>query len=204
MAPRAARAGELGRSAATRIMPTQKRDTKTDRRRNLMMFAGAAVSLAGAAALHFFGSTLAFFIFLLVGIVCFWWVFFSPRFYCCPQCGKRLRFLPPAEHGVPINYLCRSCDVEWDTGLIMDYDEYASAPGTPSKVDAPIPDEVLTSIKEALFQNRRVDAIKQFRASTGATLSEAVYRIRRMEDELRHESPDKFSGPTRRNANDVA
>ena len=176
-------------------MPTQKRDTKTDRRQNLMMFAGVVVPLAGAAAMQLFGSSLAFYISIPIGIGCIGCALFSPHFYRCPQCGTRLRFLSPAQNGVAIKYFCRSCDVEWDTGWSTGSEGWSPDPGTPPKADAPIPDEVLASIKEALFQNRKVDAIKHCRASTGATLSEAVYRVERLEDDLRHESPEKFDGP---------
>lgn len=177
-------------------MPTQRHDTMTDRRQNLMMLAGGVVLLAGMVVMKLSGSSLPLFIGIPMGLGCIFWALFSPLLYRCPKCGARLRFLSPPQDGAAIKQFCRSCDVEWDTGWKSGADGVAPNPGPSSKADAPIPEEVLNTIKEALLQNRMLDAIKLCRTSTGATLSEAKHRVERLEDDLRHESPESLNGPT--------
>ena len=58
---------------------------------------------------------------------------------------------------------------------------------------ASIPEEELTRIKEALFQGRRIEAIRAYRECTGIGLGEAKPAVERLEAELRAAEPDKFS-----------
>ena len=58
-----------------------------------------------------------------------------------------------------------------------------------------IPEEPMTQIKEALFRGRKIDAIRQYRESTGAGLAEAKAAVEQMEAELRTAEPDRFGGP---------
>ncbi len=58
----------------------------------------------------------------------------------------------------------------------------------PSKSD----DDSLQAIREALFQNRKIEAIKIYRQQTGASLVESKTLIDKLEAELRLMSPEKF------------
>ena len=57
----------------------------------------------------------------------------------------------------------------------------------------PIPEEDLAAIKEALYQGRKIDAIKRYRESATAGLAEAKTAVEQLEAELRAASPEKFS-----------
>ena len=59
-------------------------------------------------------------------------------------------------------------------------------------MDFPLPDDKLAPIKEALFQNRKIEAIKIYRQSTSSGLMEAKNAIEKLEAELRAASPEKF------------
>jgi hypothetical protein len=58
---------------------------------------------------------------------------------------------------------------------------------------APLAPEQLASIHEAIFTGLTSDAIKQYRASTGADDTRALADIVNMETELRQSQPQKFS-----------
>jgi hypothetical protein len=64
-----------------------------------------------------------------------------------------------------------------------------------SSMSALIPEEPLTRIKEALFQGRKIEAIRVYRECTGTGLGEAKPAVERLEAELRAAEPDKFAGP---------
>lgn len=57
------------------------------------------------------------------------------------------------------------------------------------------PKEELEYLKESLFQGRKIEAIKLYRASTGAELTEAKAAVEAFEKELRDVSPEKFVAP---------
>ena len=168
-----------------------------------MMFIGLAALLLGMglAATKLLDVSLALLIFGPIGFVSIVYALFSPHFYRCPQCGTRLSFRAPPQDGVSIKHFCRRCDVEWNTGWVASTDGPQST--EPSKADVPLPDGVQAQIKEALYQGRKIDAIKQCRDSTGASLSDAVYRMGRLEDDLRHEFPERFTH-ARKAPNDAA
>jgi hypothetical protein len=56
-----------------------------------------------------------------------------------------------------------------------------------------IPDDALGPIKEALFQGRKIQAVKLYRECTQAGLAEAKNAVDKLEAELRSAFPDKFS-----------
>ena len=60
----------------------------------------------------------------------------------------------------------------------------------------PLPDSKRAEIEAAIFQSRKIDAIKLYRAATGAGLSEAKDCVEKMEAELRSKFPDRFSATT--------
>jgi hypothetical protein len=60
-------------------------------------------------------------------------------------------------------------------------------------MNTPLPEAKLTPIKEALFQGRKIDAIKLYREGTETGLAEAKAAIEQLEAELRQASPEKFS-----------
>lgn len=60
-------------------------------------------------------------------------------------------------------------------------------------MSTPIPEDKLASIKEALFQGRKIEAIKLYREYTQMGLAEAKTAIEKLEAELRTASPEKFS-----------
>ena len=49
------------------------------------------------------------------------------------------------------------------------------------------------SIKQAVFQGRKIEAIKLYREATGEGLKESKDAIEKMEAELRQSAPEKFS-----------
>lgn len=58
-----------------------------------------------------------------------------------------------------------------------------------------IPEEPLARIKEAIFRNRKIDAIKLYRECTGSGLAEAKATVEQLEADLRAAEPDRFNGP---------
>ena len=64
-------------------------------------------------------------------------------------------------------------------------------------MDAPISEDKLASIKEALFQGKKILAIKLYREATGTGLAEAKDAVDKMEQELKRFSPEKFAAPSR-------
>ena len=174
-------------------MPTLKHDTDTDRRSwyaigVAFVFMGLGLFLWAVQGWVVPGFLCAF----AGGAGGIIWFFALMYRYRCPQCGARLRFQPPPTDGAPIKYYCRACDVAWDTGLTRPTFGSSLAAPQPSKPDAPISAGALAEIHEALFQGRKVDAIKRCREVTGARLAEAVHRVERMDDELRAATPEKF------------
>ncbi|NBR86200.1 MAG: hypothetical protein EB141_20425 [Verrucomicrobia bacterium] len=175
-------------------MPSRKHDTKTDRRSWYAIgvtFAGVGL---GTLLMALVGWSWPIFLCTFAsgmgGVI---WFFVLMYRYACPACGARLRYHPPPSEGVPITYFCRACDAVWDTGLVTP-SFGSSLMTTPlSKLDAQIPSDALMEIHEALFHGRKMDAIKRCRAITGAELAEAVYRIERMEEDLRAATPEKFT-----------
>ena len=178
-------------------MPTLKHDTNADRRSWYAI--GVAVAFMGLGLFLWAGLGWARPGFLCAflggggGVI---WFFVQMYRYHCPHCGARLRYQPPPTEGAPITYYCRACDVAWDAGLTTPSSGSSLASAPPSQLDAEIPATALAEIHEALFQGRKVDAIKRCRAVTGASLSEAVYPIERMDDELRAATPEKFTVPS--------
>ena len=67
------------------------------------------------------------------------------------------------------------------------------APSGPP-MGASIPEESMAPIKEALFQGRKIEAIRLYREYTGTGLGEAKPAVERLEAELRAAEPDKFTG----------
>jgi hypothetical protein len=67
---------------------------------------------------------------------------------------------------------------------------------TPSgpPIGASIPEESMAQIKEAIFQGRKIEAIRLYRECTGTGLGEAKPAVDRLEAELRAAEPDKFTG----------
>ena len=55
-----------------------------------------------------------------------------------------------------------------------------------------IPDEQSVPIRNALFQGRKLEAIKLYREFTGSSLVEAKTAVEELEAELRKQSPEKF------------
>lgn len=58
-----------------------------------------------------------------------------------------------------------------------------------------IRDDKLEAIKDALFQNEKITAIRIYREETGVGLAEAKEAVEEMERELRRLSPESFSKP---------
>lgn len=56
-----------------------------------------------------------------------------------------------------------------------------------------IPDDKLNSIRNALFQGQKIEAIKIHREATGMGLAESKAAVEKMEEQLRQESPDRFA-----------
>ena len=63
-------------------------------------------------------------------------------------------------------------------------------------MDTPTPEDKLEPIKQALFQGRKIEAIKLYRKCAGAGLKEAKEAVDKLEAELRAASPEKFTAPT--------
>jgi hypothetical protein len=57
----------------------------------------------------------------------------------------------------------------------------------------PVPEPELAEIKKALFEGRKIQAIKLYRKAVGTGLAEAKDAIDKLERELRTASPEKFS-----------
>jgi len=38
----------------------------------------------------------------------------------CPECGRRLRADPQHDPHENLTFVCRDCDIEWDTGRLRD------------------------------------------------------------------------------------
>jgi signal transduction histidine kinase len=62
-------------------------------------------------------------------------------------------------------------------------------------MNTPIPEGELSRIRDALFRGHKIQAIKLYRAGTGAGLVEAKTAIEGLEAELRAASPEKFTVP---------
>jgi len=60
-------------------------------------------------------------------------------------------------------------------------------------MSTPLSDEQLSAIKDALFQGRKIEAIKLYREATHVGLAEAKDAVEKLELELRKVSPGKFS-----------
>jgi hypothetical protein len=56
----------------------------------------------------------------------------------------------------------------------------------------PIPDDALKEIQDALFADRKIQAVKRLREATGQGLFEAKTAVEAMEVELRAATPEKF------------
>jgi hypothetical protein len=62
--------------------------------------------------------------------------------------------------------------------------------------DQPLPDDATEAIKTALYQGRKIDAIKLYRQVSGQGLKEAKDFVENLEEELRVSDPTRFvSGP---------
>lgn len=55
-----------------------------------------------------------------------------------------------------------------------------------------VPEETKQQITEAIFAERKIEAIKLYREATGEGLAEAKEFIETLTDELRDKSPEKF------------
>ncbi|MCH5373408.1 MAG: ribosomal protein L7/L12 [Planctomycetes bacterium] len=55
-----------------------------------------------------------------------------------------------------------------------------------------IPDDSKQQIAEAIFAERKIEAIKLYRDATGQGLAEAKEFIEKLTDELREKSPERF------------
>jgi hypothetical protein len=56
----------------------------------------------------------------------------------------------------------------------------------------PLPDEALSSIREALYEGQKIQAVKLHREATGSSLREAKNAIEALELELRATTPERF------------
>jgi hypothetical protein len=65
-------------------------------------------------------------------------------------------------------------------------------------MNSPVPEDKLEQIKQALFQGRKIEAIKLFRQFTGSGLAEAKSAVDKLEEELRATAPDKFTASPER------
>lgn len=62
--------------------------------------------------------------------------------------------------------------------------------------DQPLPEDPTAAIKDALFQGRKIDAIKLYRQVSGQGLKEAKDFVENLEEELRVSDSTRFvSGP---------
>lgn len=64
-------------------------------------------------------------------------------------------------------------------------------------MDQPIPSEQLDAISQALFQGRKIEAIKAYRDATGVGLKEAKEGVEHLESELRAKFPERFTAAPR-------
>ena len=55
--------------------------------------------------------------------------------------------------------------------------------------------EQVEAIKQALFQGRKIEAIKLYRESTGKGLADVKEEVEKLEKQLREVSPEKFTAP---------
>lgn len=55
-----------------------------------------------------------------------------------------------------------------------------------------IPEDKKSEIAEAIFAERKIEAIKIYREATGQGLAESKEFIEKLSDELREKSPEKF------------
>ncbi len=58
-----------------------------------------------------------------------------------------------------------------------------------------VPDPELSAIREALFNRRKIEAIKLYRKATGSGLAEAKQAVEKLEADLRAASPERFLSP---------
>jgi hypothetical protein len=62
--------------------------------------------------------------------------------------------------------------------------------------DQPLPDDATEAIKTALFEGRKIEAIKLYRQVSGRGLKEAKDFVEDLEEELRVSDPTRFvAGP---------
>jgi ribosomal protein L7/L12 len=61
-----------------------------------------------------------------------------------------------------------------------------------------IPEDKLTAIKAALFEGRKIEAIKLYREAANCGLADAKNAVDKLESDLRTASPEKFSTKTSR------
>jgi hypothetical protein len=59
-------------------------------------------------------------------------------------------------------------------------------------MSAQIPDDQFSAIKKALFEGRKIEAIKLYRKSASIGLAEAKNAVDKLEQELRTSSPESF------------
>lgn len=57
----------------------------------------------------------------------------------------------------------------------------------------PLSDEILGRLSDAIFQGRKIDAIKIHREATGMGLKESKDEVEAIEAELRQSHPEKFA-----------
>ena len=56
----------------------------------------------------------------------------------------------------------------------------------------PLPDDALPTIREALYEGQKIQAVKLYRGATGSSLREAKDAIEALELELRATTPERF------------
>lgn len=64
-------------------------------------------------------------------------------------------------------------------------------------LESPAPEHELTPVAEALFQGRKIEAIKRYRENHRVGLKEAKDAVEELEARLREASPEKFTAPSR-------
>jgi len=60
-------------------------------------------------------------------------------------------------------------------------------------MEIPVPEEVWAQIKEALYANRKIEAIKLYRDATKLGLKESKDAIDALDAELRKATPERFA-----------
>ena len=60
-------------------------------------------------------------------------------------------------------------------------------------MSVPITENQLSAIRKALFEGRKIEAIKLYRKATSAGLAEAKDAVEKLEQELRASSSEKFT-----------